>query len=223
MQGKTIQRLARAAVLPPAARRGEKPIDLLQSFAFRGMIEGMTDELAPGFLIAVPQLLDPNFHKSVVLLLQQSEEGALGVVINSESPLLLRDLCEDHSIEYSGDPGKLVRTGGPVQPEQGLVLYGDEHEDPEGREVLDGLHVSASRATLERLCHLKEARFHCYSGYAGWGPGQLEREIGEGSWIIAPVDPDLVFGRTPEEIWTGSLHAIGIDPAAIVPGGGQEA
>ena len=187
------------------------------------MIEGMTNELAPGFLIAVPQLQDPNFHRSVVLLLQQSEEGALGVVINSESPLLLSDLCDDHSIEYSGDPGKRVRTGGPVQPEQGLVLYGDEHEDPEGRAVLEGLHVSASRATLERLCHLKRGRFHCYSGYAGWGPGQLEREIGEGSWIIAPVDPDLVFDRTPEEVWTESLLAIGIDPAAIVPGGCEEA
>ena len=187
------------------------------------MIEDMSGALAPGFLIAVPQLLDPNFHKSVVLLLQQTEEGALGVVINAESPLLLRDLCEDHSIDYAGDPEKRVRKGGPVQPEQGLVLYGDEHEDPEGSAVIDGLHVSASRATLERLCTLTRGRFHCYSGYAGWGPGQLEREIGEGSWIVAPVDPNLVFDRTPEEVWAESLRAIGIDPAAIVPGGGEEA
>lgn len=187
------------------------------------MIEGMTNELAPGFLIAVPQLQDPNFHKSVVLLLQQSDEGALGVVINSESPLLLKDLCEDHSIAYSGDPDKRVRTGGPVQPEQGLVLYGGEHEDPEGRAVLEGLHVSASRVTLERLCGLTNGRFHCYSGYAGWGPGQLEHEIGQGSWIVAPADPDLIFDRTPQEVWTESLLAIGIDPAAIVPGGFEEA
>ena len=62
-----------------------------------------------------------------------------------------------------------------------------------------------------------------FRGYAGWGPGQLEREIGEGSWIVAPVDPDLVFDRTPEEVWSQSLLAIGIDPAAIVPGGCEEA
>jgi putative transcriptional regulator len=183
----------------------------------------MSELVAPGLLVAVPQLQDPNFKRSVVLLLQQNEEGALGVVINRESQLLLRDLCEDHDIDYAGDPGKRVRRGGPVQPEQGLVLYGEEHEDPEGRPVMDGLHVSASRTTLERLCHLARGRFHCYSGYAGWGPGQLEREIGEGSWILAPVDPGLVLDRTPEEMWEQTLRGIGIDPAALVAGGEQEA
>jgi len=182
----------------------------------------MKDHLAPGFLIAVPQLLDPNFRKSVVLLLQQSEDGALGVVINHESPLLLKDLCDDHEISYAGDPEKRVRKGGPVQPEQGLVLYSDEHLDPEGRPVVAGLHVSASRATLARLCNLARGRFHCYSGYAGWGPGQLEREIGDGSWILAPADPILVLDREPDAIWLQSLGALGIDPAAIVPGSGGE-
>jgi len=186
------------------------------------MIEDMKDRLAPGFLIAVPQLLDPNFRKSVVLLLQQSDEGALGIVINHESPLLLKDLCDDHEIRYAGDPGKRVRKGGPVQPEQGLVLYSDEHTDPEGQVVVDGLHVSASRSTLARLCKLSSGRFHCYSGFAGWGPGQLEREIGEGSWILAPADPILVLDHEPEQIWLDSLNALGIDPAAIVPGSDGE-
>ena len=183
----------------------------------------MQDELAPGFLVAEPQLLDPNFKQSVVLLLQRTDEGALGVVVNHESPLLLRELCEDHEIDYAGDPEKRVRQGGPVQPEQGLVLYGPEHADPEGRPVIDGLHVSASRATLSRLCELGQGRFHCYAGYAGWGPGQLEREITEGSWIIAPVDPELVLDSAPPRIWEESLRSIGVDPAAIVPGGGPEA
>lgn len=183
----------------------------------------MSDELAPGFLLAVPQLQDPNFRQSVVLLLQQSAEGAMGVVINQESPLLLRELCADHSIDYAGQPDKRVRRGGPVQPEQGLVLYGDEHEDPEGRPVVDGLHVSASRATLDRLCQLHRGRFQCYSGYAGWGPGQLEREIGEGSWLIAPVDSRVVFDVAPEKVWQAAFDALGIDPAALVPGGVEEA
>lgn len=181
------------------------------------------DTLAPGFLIAVPHLMDPNFRQSVVLLLQQSEEGAMGVVINHESPLLLRDLCRDHKIDYAGDPAKCVRRGGPVQPEQGLVLYSGEHHDPEGRAVLDGLHVSASRGTLARLCHLSGGRFQCFSGYAGWGPGQLEREISEGAWIISPVQPELVLETEPTEVWTASLQSMGIDPAAIVPGGAAEA
>jgi putative transcriptional regulator len=183
----------------------------------------MSDQLAPGFLVAATQLQDPNFRKAVVLLLQQGADGALGLVINDESPLLLVDLCDDHEIDYSGDPDKRVRKGGPVQPEQGLVLYGDEHEDPEGQQVTKGLHVSASRVTLARLCKLDHGRFHCFSGYAGWGPGQLEREIGEGSWILAPVSADTVFDRSPEEIWVDTLRRLGIDPTSLVPGGDAEA
>ncbi len=159
--------------------------------------------LAPTLLIAVPQLLDPNFRRSVVLLLQQSDEGALGVVVNHETPLLLRDLCRDQSIDYSGDPKKHVRRGGPVQPENGLVLFGPEHvdpADPEDRQVLNGLHVSASRETLHRLCKLPRGRFHCYAGYAGWAPEQLEQEIGAGSWITAiSTSPVSEFKKTTIE------------------------
>jgi putative transcriptional regulator len=179
-------------------------------------------QLAPGFLIAVPHLLDPNFRGSVVLLFEQNADGALGVVINHESPLLLKDLCADQEIPYAGDPAKRVRDGGPVQKEQGLVLYGDEHQDPEGRELLAGLYVSASRATLGRLCNLDSGRFQCYSGYAGWGPGQLEREIGEGSWILAPVDPIVVLDSPPDEAWSRVLKSLGIDPSLLVPGGSDE-
>jgi putative transcriptional regulator len=175
--------------------------------------------LAPGFLIAVPQLADPNFRQSVVLLLQQNAEGALGLVINRESPILLKDLCRDHEIAYAGDPDKRVRVGGPVQPEQGLVLYDAAVADPEGRRVLEGLQVSASTKTLSRLCGESSIRFQCFSGYAGWGPGQLEREIGEGSWIVAPVDPTAVLDAPTDELWPAILRANGLDPALIVPGG----
>jgi putative transcriptional regulator len=183
----------------------------------------MSEALAPGLLFAVPQLLDPNFRKSVVLLLQQTEEGAMGVVINQESPLLLGELCRNQNIPYAGDPQKRVRRGGPVQPEQGLVLYGEEHRDPEGQVVTDGLHVSASIATLGRLCTLPGGRFHCFAGYAGWGPRQLENEIGENAWIFAPVDPALALDTPIDDIWSGGLRALGIDPAAIVPGAQTEA
>jgi len=183
----------------------------------------MTTVIAPGFLIAVPQLQDPNFKQSVVLLLQQSDEGALGVVVNRETSLFLKDLCRDHDISYAGDPDKRVRQGGPVQPEQGLVVFGGEHEDPEARPVAEGLLVSASTGTLSRLCNLREGRFHCYSGYAGWAPGQLEREIAEGSWIVTPVDAKVILDLAPGEMWVQALMDNGIDPAAIVPGSSQEA
>ncbi len=178
----------------------------------------MIDTLAPGFLIAVPQLTDGSFRQSVVLLLQQNEEGAMGVVINRESRILLSELCQDHEIPYGGSPEKRVRDGGPVQPEQGLVVYGPEHADPEGQPVTTGLHVSASKGTLSRLCNLPGCRFQCFAGYAGWGPGQLEREIQEGAWVVSGLDPSMVLDAPPEATWTGTLQAMGIDPAAMVPG-----
>ena len=183
----------------------------------------MSDSLAPGFLIAVPQMQDPNFKQSVVFLLERNEEGALGVVINRESPMLLADLCSDHQINYSGQQGKLVRHGGPVQPEQGIVVYGNEHSDPEGREVCKGLHVSASRGTLGRLCDLESGRFHCYSGYTGWAPGQLEREIEEGSWVYASAHAGSLLDTDPEAIWEEVLRREGIEPGALVQGGSAQA
>lgn len=183
----------------------------------------MSTSLAPGFLIAVPQMLDPNFKQTVVLLLECNDEGALGVVVNRESPMLLSDLCSDHQLPYSGHSGKKVRQGGPVQPEQGIVVYGHEHADPEGREVCDGLFVSASRGTLGRLCDLTDGRFHCYSGYAGWGPGQLEKEIEEGSWVHAPADAHSLLDVSPEAMWAAVLRNQGIEPGALVQGGSAEA
>lgn len=178
--------------------------------------------LAPSFLVAVPQLLDPNFRQTVVLLLQQTNDGALGIVVNRESNLRLEDLCRDHEIAYAGDPDKRVLVGGPVQPEQGLVLFG-ERDDPEGRPIVAGLQVSASTGTLSRLCGTAGTPFQCYAGYAGWAPGQLEREIGEGSWIIIPPNPTLVFETPLHQIWEKALRDNGIDPAAIVPGASEEA
>lgn len=183
----------------------------------------MSDSLAPGFLIAFPHLLDPNFHQSVVLLLQHGREGAMGVVVNRESPLLLGDLCRDHEIPYAGDRARRVRRGGPVQPEQGLVLFDPEHAAPDDEAIVRGLHVSTSRETLRRLCGLERGRFHCYSGYAGWGPEQLESEITAGAWLVVPADAATVLEIAPTEMWLHCLRSAGIDPTALVPGGGRPA
>lgn len=180
----------------------------------------MIDQIAPGFLIALPQLVDENFRHSVVLLLRQDTDGAMGVVVNRPSELTVRELCGDHQIAYGLEIEKEVRCGGPVQPDQGLVLLGAEIDDPDAEAVVEGLQLSASRATLERLCAESRGRFHCFSGYAGWGAGQLERELEEGSWLIGNADPKLVLDSTPESMWEKSLRGLGIDPTMLVAGGG---
>jgi putative transcriptional regulator len=89
--------------------------------------------------------------------------------------------------------------------------------------VLDGLHVSTSRGTLGRLCTLDRGRFQCFSGYAGWGPNQLEQEITAGTWLVAPVQPELILEAPPALVWRRCLASLGIDPALLVPGGGGTA
>lgn len=186
-------------------------------------MEEISHTPVPAFLIALPHLSDSNFRQSVILLVRADDQGAMGVIINQESSLFLKDLCQDHSIPYSGDEKKLVRCGGPVQPEHGLVLYGREYDDPEGEKLVEGLHLSASKNTLAHLCTMKQGRFQCYAGYAGWGPGQLEREIEEGTWLACAADPKMVLDVAPGQVWSGTLQALGIDPAVLVSGGGGAA
>jgi putative transcriptional regulator len=186
-------------------------------------MSGMDDALAPGFLFAVPQLLDPNFVQSVVLLVDHTEEGAFGLVLNHETAVPIAALCQEQQIPFAGDRERKVRRGGPVDPQRGFVLYGQEHDDPDGRRIAEGLGISLSLGTLGRLCVLPRARFAICLGYAGWGPGQLTREIAEGAWLTGPVDPALALDAAPTAMWEGGLRALGIDPAALAPGGTFEA
>ena len=182
----------------------------------------MDQKLAPGLIIAVPQMLDPNFRQTVVLLIEHNEEGAVGVVLNRESDVKLKDLCFDHDIPFVGDNQKRVRVGGPVQPERGIILFGEPHSDSESNRILDDLSVSASTNTLGKLCNIEDGHFQCFAGYAGWGAGQLEQELEEGAWVLGDAAADLVLDCPTESMWDRALNQIGIDPAALVPGGSSE-
>jgi putative transcriptional regulator len=183
----------------------------------------MSDSLAPGFLYAVPQLLDPNFVQSVVLLVDHTADGSFGIVLNHETKVPIEALCREQKIVFAGDPGLRVRRGGPVDPQRGFVLYAEEHADAEGRPVAAGVAISLSLGTLGRLCALPRARFTICLGYAGWGPEQLTREIAEGAWLTGPVDPALVFDAPAGTMWESGLRGLGINPAALAPGGTFEA
>ena len=89
--------------------------------------------------------------------------------------------------------------------------------------MIDGLHLSGSKNTLARLCNLQQGHFQCYAGYAGWGPGQLEREIEEGTWLAYSADPKMILEAPTAKVWSGTLQAMGIDPTVLVSGGGGEA
>jgi putative transcriptional regulator len=157
------------------------------------------DEPSVGsFLVASRSLLDPNFDQTVVLLLDYSEKGALGVIINRPTRVALGEIVTD--LEEVQESAGTVWVGGPVAHWQ-MVLLVRSTADLEGAErVFDDVHFTASRMVLERV--LKNGtEFRTYAGYAGWGAGQLEDEIDRGSWHVLPGDPDMVFDAAPLELW----------------------
>jgi putative transcriptional regulator len=183
--------------------------------------------LAGNFLIAMPGLADPNFWQSVVLLgVHSHEEGAFGLVVNR---MLDIDLCEillEIGEEAVEDELPKVLAGGPVQPSHGFVLFErDDREAPAEEDIAisDTISVSGSTETLARLAGGSTGgRYFLLLGYSGWHPGQLEREIEDNSWIVAPLDTSILFDVPAEERWSAALRSIGIEPGTLVDTGATE-
>ncbi len=183
--------------------------------------------LAGNFLIAMPGLADPNFWQSVVLLgVHSHEEGAFGLVVNR---MLDIDLCEillEIGEEPVEDELPEVLAGGPVQPSHGFVLFErDDREAPAEEDIAisDTISVSGSTETLARLAGGSTGgRYFLLLGYSGWHPGQLEREIEDNSWVVAPLDTSILFDVPAEERWSAALRSIGIEPGTLVDTGATE-
>ena len=162
----------------------------------------LTASLRAGvFLFAVPELHDSNFVHTVVLLVDYSKEGAMGLIINRST-----DTPVDQALpDVKGLQGLplMLYWGGPVSRERILILLRSE-KPPEGaRSVFDDIYVTWSHdALVETLKKQDPDRtLRVYSGFAGWGPGQLDREVGRGDWIISKADSEKVFTKDPSKIW----------------------
>ena len=179
-------------------------------------------QLAPGLLIATPQLADPNFHKSVVLMVEHQGEGAYGLVINRPTETPLAELLNSIEIGWSGSPAEPSWIGGPVQPETGWILHErvDGLDESLTREISPGLYLSSARDALEHLAAAPPRQIRFLLGYSGWGPAQLESELSEGSWVNGNVDPGLIFETPASTLWEEAVRAIGVDPNSLAPASG---
>ena len=154
------------------------------------------DSLANHFLIAMPSLTDENFARSVTLICEHSDEGAMGIVINRLTDLHLGDIFEQLGIEQAkaAHSQSAVYLGGPVQNNRGSVLHEPLGNWESTLSVTDQFGVSTSRDILEAIAENRgPEKFMVALGYAGWGAGQLEREISENSWLSGPASRDIVF------------------------------
>jgi putative transcriptional regulator len=175
--------------------------------------------IAPALLVAMPQLLDPNFHRTVVLLVHHDTTGSFGVVLNRTTEIRAERLCESIDIAWRGDPDAEICWGGPVQPQTGWVLFAHAPEVSaldDVREVTPGLHFAGSLEVLRRVAEQPPDAMRLLLGYAGWGPGQLESELAEGAWLLAPAEGRVVFEVPCDEMWTHVVRSLGVEPATLV-------
>ena len=171
------------------------------------------EDLSGHLLIAIPDLGDPNFSKTVVLLFQHSEEGASGVVLNRLSDSSIRSVWD----EIADEPCEcedLIGIGGPVQgPLIGLhssQILAEDQVMPVGFNSGTPVYISLSRENLRELVHQQDQRFRIFSGYSGWGPGQLESEIAQGGWLTLKAKSEHVF-NSPESLWRQVCDDVGKD------------
>jgi putative transcriptional regulator len=177
--------------------------------------------LAPALLVSMPQLTDPNFHRTVILLCKHSTEGALGLVVN-------RPMVTSGRVIVSLDPPASldrelkVWIGGPVEPTRCWMLVGesadsDPQDDPTVcMTIAEGLSLSTSPELLRRLLEPNPPPCsRLIVGYAGWGPGQLEEELEASAWLLSDVDPSLVFHPQPDRMWETAIRRLGADPGFL--------
>jgi putative transcriptional regulator len=176
--------------------------------------------LADHFLIAMPALNDPFFARTVTYLCQHGPDGALGIIVNRPSELMLSDIMEQMSIDIRGQAqlaSMPIYFGGPVQPERGFVLH-----EPRGRwdstmEVSEHISLTTSRDILEAIGRGEgPQKILVALGYAGWGGGQLEREIAENSWLNAPAETSIIFRQPSSQRWKAAAELVGIDISLLI-------
>ena len=156
------------------------------------------------FLAASPHLPDSNFYRSVVFMLQHDEEGALGVVLNRPSEDTVSQIWEILGIE-NVECDRIVHVGGPVD---GPIMAVHAHEELAESEVIPGVFVSTDRDLLAQIVERPEGRFRVFTGYAGWGAGQLDAELCAGGWLTAEATPADVFYQG-DDLWKKVTSSIG--------------
>ena len=166
------------------------------------------------FLIAMPNLGDPNFHHTVTYLCQHNEEGALGIVINRPVGMQLGEIFKQMDITAKNKSSNEtpVFSGGPVQQERGFVVHTPNTRWDSTLIVSDTVALTTSRDLLEALANGDgPENFLIALGYAGWGGGQLEKEISENAWLNTPCETSILFDTPVSKRWNEAASQLGVD------------
>ncbi|HET9074371.1 MAG TPA: YqgE/AlgH family protein [Solirubrobacteraceae bacterium] len=157
-------------------------------------------------LVAGPALQDPNFWRTVVLVIEHTADGALGLVLNRPSETTVGEVVPE--LAELVDPADAVLVGGPVQPGSVIVLADFQEPSAAALIAFDGVGVMGSDSEpADLVTRVRTAR--AFAGYAGWGPGQLDDEVERGDWILEPARLDDAFSAAPRKLWADVLSRKG--------------
>lgn len=169
---------------------------------------------APFILVSSPSIKDSQFAESVVLVVEHTDYGAYGFVVNSQSELPIENVLENdvESFELTHIP---VWNAGPVDSDIGYILHNQKPIQNDNR-ISEGVYLSSSQSSLFDFLENIDKELDCFYpyrlfiGYSGWGEGQLDKEINEGTWYQLPVDKELLFNTHHNQMWREALMMIGI-------------
>ncbi len=179
-----------------------------------GAVESKSGYLDGHLLVAMPQMSDPRFARSVIYLCAHSSDGAMGLVVNKlidsiTFPDLLRQLNID---EASSTDQIRIHFGGPVESGRGFVLHSDDYVQESTLVVNEGIALTATIDVLRAIANDEGPRRSLLAlGYAGWAPGQLDAEIQANGWLHVDPDDDLIFGGDLDKKWEQAINKLGID------------
>jgi len=170
------------------------------------------------FLIAMPGLMDPNFHQTVTLICAHNEEGAMGIVINRPLNFALGEVLSQMELASTNNNALNIPVyhGGPVQTDRGFVLHTMVNDWESSIRVSDRISVTTSRDILESIAQGAGPDHALIAlGYAGWAAGQLEQELKENIWLNGPAEIDIIFNTPYDRRWEKSAALLGVDLGRI--------
>ena len=174
----------------------------------------MESSLQHHFLIAMPALKDSFFYHSVVYLCEHNEDGAMGLIINRPTQVMVSELLAHLKIDNPAEQNKTtpVLFGGPVEKGQGMVIHNSHADWKTSIQLADNIFLTTSTDILENIgTDAGPEHMLVTLGYAGWGAGQLEQELAENSWLTVPANDELLFETPADQRWEQAAKLLGVD------------
>ena len=182
------------------------------------------EDFSGSFLMASPDLLDQNFMRAILLIVEHGHEGALGLIINRPIDLTLENVAPTMGAYCNASiKSNPIFYGGPVMPDSIWLLHDSKESGNFSKEIVPGIYFTARPDFLKSIIEKPRGNFRFFLGYSGWGEGQIENEVASGTWLLPELNPTkTVFSNNTLPIWNNAIKLMGINPDLFVGNNGAK-